>query len=65
MFEIEYGSDGEVICTGRLDAAQCEKAEAFIAQMADEQSAAFYSRRTWNMRSKFGEPPPLSEANVP
>ena len=30
MFEIEYGSGGEVICRGRLDAAQCEKAEAFM-----------------------------------
>ena len=31
MFEIEYGSGGEVVCRGRLDAAQCEKAEAFMA----------------------------------
>ena len=30
MFEIEYGSGGEVLCRGRLDAAQCEKAEAFM-----------------------------------
>lgn len=30
MFEIEYGNGGEVICRGRLDAAQCEKAEAFM-----------------------------------
>ncbi len=30
MFEIEYGSGGEVMCRGRLDAAQCEKAEAFM-----------------------------------
>jgi anti-sigma B factor antagonist len=30
MFEIEYGSGGEVVCRGRLDAAQCEKAEAFM-----------------------------------
>ena len=30
MFEIEYGSDGAVMCRGRLDAAQCEKAESFL-----------------------------------
>ena len=30
MFEIEYGSGGEVLCRERLDAAQCEKAEAFM-----------------------------------
>jgi anti-sigma B factor antagonist len=30
MFEIEYGANGEVLCTGRLDAAQCEKAQAFM-----------------------------------
>ncbi len=30
MFEIEMGSDGAVLCRGRLDAAQCEKAEGFM-----------------------------------
>lgn len=30
MFDIEYGSDGSVICRGRLDAAQCENAEGFM-----------------------------------
>ena len=30
MFEIQYGDNGEVICSGRLDAAQCEKAQAFM-----------------------------------
>ena len=30
MFEIEYGDGGEVLCRGRLDAAQCEKAESFM-----------------------------------
>jgi len=33
MFEIEMGSSGEVICRGRLDAAQCDKAERFLAQL--------------------------------
>ena len=26
MFEIGYGSEGEILCSGRLDAAQCAKA---------------------------------------
>ena len=30
MFEIEYGDGGEVLCRGRLDAAQCAKAEEFL-----------------------------------
>jgi len=30
MFEIEYGDDGNVLCRGRLDAAQCEKASGFM-----------------------------------
>lgn len=30
MFEIEMGSGGEVICRGRLDAAQCARAESFL-----------------------------------
>ena len=33
MFEIEYGNDGAVECRGRLDAAQCEKAESFLATL--------------------------------
>ncbi len=30
MFSIEFGENGEIICSGRLDAAQCAKAEAFL-----------------------------------
>ena len=30
MFEIELGSDGNVAYRGRLDAAQCTKAESFM-----------------------------------
>ncbi len=30
MFEIEYGDGGEVVCRGRLDAAQCASAESFL-----------------------------------
>jgi anti-sigma B factor antagonist len=30
MFEIDYGDDGAIVCKGRLDAAQCEKAQQFM-----------------------------------
>jgi len=30
MFEIGFGEDGTILCEGRLDAAQCEKAQAFM-----------------------------------
>ena len=33
MFDIEYGNDGAVLCRGRLDAAQCEKAQAFMDEL--------------------------------
>ena len=30
MFTIEFGDKGEILCSGRLDAAQTAKAEAFL-----------------------------------
>lgn len=30
MFEIEFSDDGSIRCTGRLDAAQCVKGQAFM-----------------------------------
>ena len=30
MFEIEHADNGDVLCRGRLDAAQCEKAQGFM-----------------------------------
>ena len=33
MFEINFGDGGEVICSGRLDAAQSEKAESFFGSL--------------------------------
>jgi len=30
MFNIEFGDSGEILCSGRLDAAQCAKAEEFL-----------------------------------
>ncbi len=33
MFEIDYGKRGEIVCSGRLDAAQSAKAEAFLERL--------------------------------
>ncbi len=41
MFEIETGSDGAVICRGRLDAAQCAAAEAFLDGLAGASTLDF------------------------
>jgi len=41
MFEIDYGSDGEVLCRGRLDAAQCTKAQSFMDEIADARTLDF------------------------
>jgi len=30
MFDIAYAENGDVVCTGRLDAAQCEAAQSFM-----------------------------------
>ncbi len=30
MFNIEFGDNGEILCSGRLDAAQTAKAEQFL-----------------------------------
>jgi anti-sigma B factor antagonist len=35
MFEIDYGAEGKIICKGRLDAAQCEKALSFMDTVSD------------------------------
>lgn len=34
MFTIEFGADGTIVCSGRLDAAQCDKAQAFLDSVA-------------------------------
>jgi len=41
MFQIDFGNDGEIVCTGRLDAAQCEKAQAFMDGVGDTQILDF------------------------
>jgi len=43
MFEIEFGNDGEIVCKGRLDAAQCEKAQDFMDTVADARTVDFSS----------------------
>ncbi len=30
MFDIEFGKNGDILCSGRLDAAQCAKAQDFM-----------------------------------
>jgi anti-sigma B factor antagonist len=30
MFQIVFEKNGDILCSGRLDAAQCEKAQAFM-----------------------------------
>ena len=30
MFEIDHGAEGVIVFVGRLDAAQCERAQAFV-----------------------------------
>lgn len=41
MFEIEQGEKGRVLFSGRLDAAQCAKAQAFLNAAADPQDFDF------------------------
>ena len=41
MFEIGYGSEGEILCSGRLDAAQCDKAQSFLDEIADTRTLDF------------------------
>jgi anti-sigma B factor antagonist len=35
MFHIDFGTDGEIVCSGRLDAAQCAKAQAFMDSVVE------------------------------
>ena len=41
MFEISFGDSGEVVCRGRLDAAQSEKAEAFMSGLREDRVLDF------------------------
>jgi len=41
MFHIHFGDDGKIICTGRLDAAQCEKAQSFMDSVEEARIVDF------------------------
>lgn len=41
MFQIDFGDNGEVVCSGRLDAAQCEKAQAFMDELSEARTLDF------------------------
>jgi len=41
MFQIDFDDNGEIVCCGRLDAAQCEKAQAFMDTVADSRTLNF------------------------
>ena len=41
MFDISHGPDGTIAFSGRLDAAQCAKAEAFIDAAGEVQAFDF------------------------
>lgn len=41
MFDIQHGEDGSIVCTGRLDAAQCEKGQAFMDEIMESSTLDF------------------------
>jgi anti-sigma B factor antagonist len=41
MFDIQNGDDGIIVCTGRLDAAQCEKGQAFMDEISESSTLDF------------------------
>ena len=41
MFDIQYGDKGMIVCTGRLDAAQCEKGQAFLDKVVESSTLDF------------------------
>ncbi len=41
MFEIGFGENGEIQCSGRLDAAQCAKAQSFMDEVVDARTLDF------------------------
>jgi len=41
MFEIGFGENGEIQCSGRLDAAQCAKAQSFMDEIVDARTLDF------------------------
>ena len=41
MFDIEFDDNGRIVCAGRLDAAQCEKGQAFMDEVAGSSTLDF------------------------
>ena len=41
MFSIEFGENGEILCSGRLDAAQCATAEEFLGTVSGPSTLDF------------------------
>lgn len=41
MFDIQYGDAGVIVCTGRLDAAQCEQGQAFMDEIVNSSTLDF------------------------
>jgi anti-sigma B factor antagonist len=41
MFDIQHGDDGMIVCSGRLDAAQCEKGQAFMDEVTESSTLDF------------------------
>jgi anti-sigma B factor antagonist len=41
MFEIDYGDQGQIVFSGRLDAAQAEKAQSFLDAVPEPRVADF------------------------
>ena len=43
MFDIQYDDKGMIVCTGRLDAAQCDKGQAFLDKVTASSTLDFGS----------------------
>ncbi len=41
MFDIQRDDKGKIVCTGRLDAAQCEKGQAFMDDVIESSTLDF------------------------
>jgi anti-sigma B factor antagonist len=41
MFHIDFGEGGEIVCSGRLDAAQCAKAQSFMDNVGEARVVDF------------------------
>jgi len=44
MFDIELGENGDILCSGRLDAAECTKAQDFMDSISGSKHKNVSSR---------------------